>query len=359
MRYVAILAGGSGTRLWPLSRRGQPKQLLDLIGGRSLLRLAYERVAASVPADRVLVCTGAAYSDIVAAQIPELPAANILGEPVGRDSLNAVAWTTAVIAARDPDAVVAVLSADQIINPVERFLAALEEAFRIAESDPTALVTFGVVPDGPHTGYGYLHRGSALDGFPGCSEVAEFREKPTREVASAYVASGEYWWNSGMFVWRAATLLDQLRLLKPVTHRLITGLAADPGRVEDVYPQLERISVDYAIMEPVSKGRGAGHVVAVPLPITWVDLGGYQALFDNLPAGPAENRVMGPVVVSESEGNLLINTRGDHSVLAVSGIRDTVVVTTPDATLVVPLAGAQAVKDLVAAVVGQISPDLG
>ncbi len=359
MRYVAILAGGSGTRLWPLSRRGQPKQLLNLIGGRSLLRLAYERIADSVPAERVLVCTGAAYSDVVAEQIPELPVGNILGEPVGRDSLNAVAWTTAVIAARDPDAVVAVLSADQIIRPVERFVAALDEAFRIAEADPRALVTFGVVPDSPHTGYGYLRRGLGLDGFPGCSEVAEFREKPSLEVATAYLASGEYWWNSGMFVWRVATLLEQLRLLKPQTHGLITALAAEPGRLDDVYPRLERISVDYAIMEPVSQGRGSGHVVAVPLPISWVDLGGYRALFDNLPAGPSDNRVMGQVVVSDAEGNLLINTRGEGSVLAVAGIRDTVVVTTPDATLVVPLAGSQAVKELVAAVVGQVSADLG
>lgn len=359
MRYVAILAGGSGTRLWPLSRRGQPKQLLQLIGGRSLLRLAYERVADQVPPDRVLVCTGATYADVVAGQLPELPASNILGEPVGRDSLNAVAWTTAVIAARDPDAVVAVLSADQIITPVDAFAAALDRAFRIAEADATALVTFGVVPDSPHTGYGYLHRGTDLPGFAGCSEVAQFTEKPSPEVARSYVESGDYWWNSGMFVWRARTLLDQLGRLKPDTFDLVTRLAAEPARLGEIYPALEKISVDYAIMEPASRGATGAHVVAVPLPIRWVDLGGYQALFENLPEGPDDNRVLGQVVTRDARGNLLINTRGDDSVLAVAGVDDLAVIATPDATLVIPLSRSQDVKDLVGAVVAEVSPELG
>lgn len=358
MRYVAILAGGSGTRLWPLSRKGEPKQLLDLVGGKSLLRLAYERVQQMVDPANVLVCAGAAYADVVAAQLPELPASNILGEPVGRDSLNAVAWTTAAIAERDPDAVVAVLSADQLITPVESFRAALDTAFRVAENDATALVTFGVVPTSPHTGYGYLQRGTELDGFPGCNEVAEFREKPSAEVAQGYLDSGDYWWNSGMFVWRAATMMGLLQQLQPKTHEQIRELAADPARIDDIYPQLFKTSVDYAIMEPVSHGRTSAHVVAVPLAIQWVDLGGFQALFENLPADGEGNRTRGAVVTRDASGNLLINTRGDDTVLAVSGIRDTVVVTTPTATLVVPLAQSQAVKDLVALVADQVSPEL-
>lgn len=358
MRYVAILAGGSGTRLWPLSRKGEPKQLLDLVGGKSLLRLAYERVASTVPDANILVCAGAGYVDVVAAQLPELPASNILGEPVGRDSVNAVAWTTAVVVERDPDAVVAVLSADHIITPIESFREALDTAFRVAETDASALVTFGVVPTSPQTGFGYLHRGAELAGFPGCNEVAEFAEKPTAEVAAQYLASGNYWWNSGMFVWRANTLMELLQQLLPDNFAQISELAAHPDRLADIYPQLAKTSVDYAIMEPVSVGKTSAHVVAVPLAINWVDLGGYQALFENLPSDADGNRARGPVVSIGSQGNLLINTRGDNSVLAVSGISDMVVVTTPTATLVVPLADAQSVKELVAQVAAQVSPEL-
>ena len=177
MRYVVIMAGGSGTRLWPLSRQGTPKQLLKLIDGKSLLRIAFERSLASVPADRILVVTGAAYADAVAADLAEIPAANILGEPVGRDSLNAVAWPAAVLARRDPDAVIAQVTADHVIEPLGTFVDTLEVAFRVAESDPQALVTLGVVPTSAHTGYGYLHRGEALAGFPGAHRVGRVRRE--------------------------------------------------------------------------------------------------------------------------------------------------------------------------------------
>src|SRR3954471_12464366 len=159
MRYVLIMAGGSGKRLWPLSRQDMPKQLLRVVGGKSLLRIAYERLDGIVPPDQVLVCTGADYADTVAAELPELKPANILGEPEGRDSLNAVAWPAAVLAARDPDAVIAVVTADQIMHPVSAFQQALADAFALAEEHAELLVTFGVVPTSPHTGYGYLRRG--------------------------------------------------------------------------------------------------------------------------------------------------------------------------------------------------------
>ena len=174
MRYVVIMAGGSGTRLWPLSRQGRPKQLLELFGGASLLRLAYDRVAGVVPPENILVCTGRAYADDVAAQIPELPEGNILGEPEGRDSLNAVAWSAAVVAGRDPEGVVAMVTADQVITPVDEFARSLRLAFEVAEARPRALVTLGVVPTSPHTGYGYLHRAEELDGFAGVHRVAQF-----------------------------------------------------------------------------------------------------------------------------------------------------------------------------------------
>lgn len=350
MRYVVIMAGGSGKRLWPLSRQDMPKQLLPLVGGKSLLRLAYERVAPAVPAERILVCTGADYADVVGAEIPELPAENILGEPEGRDSLNAVAWPAAVLAARDAEAVVAMVTADHLIHPASSFRVALERAFEVAEADDTALVTFGVVPTSAQTGYGYLHRGAPVAGFDDVVEVQSFREKPDRETAERYLASGDYWWNSGMFVWQTATLLNQLAELLPQTAAIVTELAAHPDRLDRLYPQLAKNSVDYAIMEPVSIGRGSAHVVAVRLPITWHDVGGFAALGEQLPQDSDGNAITGVSVLVDSRDNLVINQAEDGRVVAVVGLSDTVIVQTPQITLVCPIGEAERIKELVAEV---------
>jgi mannose-1-phosphate guanylyltransferase len=354
MRYVLIMAGGSGTRLWPLSRRGMPKQLLKVVGGKSLLRIAYERLQGVVDAERVLICTGADYADVVAAELPEVDPANILGEPEGRDSLNAVAWPAAVLAARDPDAVIAVVTADQIMHPVESFRAALLEGFDVAEAGEELLVTFGVVPTSPHTGYGYLHRGAAIAGHPEVSEVMQFKEKPDRATAEQYVASGEYWWNSGMFVWRAGALLNQLEQLQPETYTAVTELAAAPDRLSEIYPRLPKISVDYAVMEPVSQGRGSARVVAVRLPITWHDVGGFAALGEHLPRDESGNAISGASVLVDARDNLVINQAEDGRLVAVVGLSDTVIVQTPQITLVCPTTEAERIKELVAEVTAQL-----
>lgn len=357
MRYVVIMAGGSGTRLWPLSRQGTPKQLLKVVGGKSLLRIAYERLADVVPAERVLVCTGASYADIVVQELPEVPGANILGEPEGRDSLNAVAWPAAVLAERDPDAVVAVVTADQIMHPVSAFTAALVEGFEVAEGNEDLLVAFGVVPTSPHTGYGYLKRGPAVAGHPEVCAVAEFREKPDRETAEHYLASGNYWWNAGMFVWRARTLLAQLRILQPDTYAAVTALAVEPGRIGEIYPQLIKISVDYAVLEPVSQGRGSARVVAVRLPITWHDVGGFASLGDQLPHDAHGNATQGTSVLVDARDNLVINHAEDGRLVAVVGLSDTVIVQTPQITLVCPVSEAERIKELLAQVTEQLGVD--
>lgn len=349
MRYVVIMAGGSGTRLWPLSRRGTPKQLLGLVGGRSLLQLAVERALGLVGADRVLVVTGADYAGLVAGQLPELDPANILGEPEGRDSLNAVAWPAAVLYRRDPEAVIAQLTADQLIEPVEVFTASLRTAFEVAEAHHDALVTLGVVPTEPHTGYGYLHRGRPLPDFPEVCELAGFTEKPPAELAAEYLASGEYWWNAGLFVWRAATILEQLRLLLPQTYATVLELADHPERVADLFGTLVKISVDYAVMEPVSRGAGSATVVAVPLPVEWSDVGGYASLAGVLGADDLGNAVEGRTVLLDSSDSVVVNA-DPGAVIGVVGAHGLVVVRTGTATLVVPTAMAERVKDLVAAV---------
>ena len=354
MRYIVIMAGGSGKRLWPLSRQGMPKQLLRLLGGKSLLRLAYERIAGLVPDDRILVCTGAEFVDLVGEELPELPSANLLGEPEGRESLNAVTWPAAVLTARDPDAVVAMLGSDHLMHPVDGFRAAVERAFVVAEQDADALVTFGVVPTSPHTGLGYLHRGDPVAGHDDVYALRDFREKPDRATAEGYVASGNYWWNSGMFVWQTRTLLRQLELLLPDAHALVTELAAAPDRLAELFPQLPKISVDYAIMEPVAAGRGSAHVLAVGLPITWHDVGGFAALGDQLPTDAAGNASQGVVVLVDSRDNVVINTAEDGRVVAVVGLSDTVVVQTPEITLVCPTSEAERIKELVVQVTEQL-----
>ena len=350
MRYVLIIAGGSGKRLWPLSRQDMPKQLLKVLGGKSLLRIAFERLDGLVTPDRVLVCTGAEYAHVVAEELPEVAAENILGEPEGRDSLNAVAWPAAVLARRDPDAVVAVVTADQIMHPVESFRAALEEGFAVAEADPLALVTFGVVPTSPHTGYGYLRHGDPLPDRPEVCLVEEFKEKPDRHTAEEYLAWGRYWWNAGMFVWRARTLLGQLELLQPVTHGLVTELAEDPRRLAEIYPSLLKISVDYAVMEPISQGQGTARVMAVRLPVAWHDVGGFAALGEHLPHDEHGNATQGVTVLVDARDNLVINHAPDGRVVAVVGLTGTVIVQTEQITLVCPIGEAERIKELVSEV---------
>ncbi len=352
MRYVVIMAGGSGTRLWPLSRQGTPKQLLEIFGGRSLLRLAYERVAGMMPDAQILTCTSRTYADVVAGQIPELPRENILGEPVGRDSLNAVAWSAGVLADRDPDAVVAMVTADQIIEPVDEFRRSLERAFAVVDSHPEALVTLGVLPTSPHTGYGYLHRAEALEGFERVHALAEFKEKPNRDMAQGYVDSGEYWWNAGMFVWRAQNLLDQLAVLLPDTAEKIRRIVADPNLLDEVFPTLQKTSVDYAVMEPVSAGRTDARVLAVGLDVDWRDVGGYLSLAEQFGTDADGNSVEGLAMTLDSQGCILINTAGQAHLVAGLGLRDTLVVHTPTSTLVAPLNASERIKELVEVVRG-------
>ena len=337
MRYVLIMAGGSGKRLWPLSRQDMPKQLLRVVGGKSLLRIAFERLEGVVPPDQVLVCTGADYADVVAAELPEVEPANILGEPEGRDSLNAVAWPAAVLAGRDPDAVVAIVTADHIMHPISAFQGALLEGFDVAESAEHFLVTFGVVPTAPHTGYGYLRRGETIPGHPDVFSVLEFKEKPDRPTAEEYLASGEYWWNSGMFVWRARVLLDQLKLLQPKTHRCgggaggctlsprgdLSGAAQDQCRLRGDGAGLTR-------RRECSRRRGAAahHLARC------------RRLRSTRRATAARrqgNATHGVAVLVDARDNLVINNAEDGRLVAVVGLTDTVIVQTPQITLVCPI----------------------
>lgn len=343
MRHALVLAGGSGTRLWPLSTRNLPKQVVPLLDGRSLLELAIERAHALVDPDHTWIGTGAA----LAAAIRDLSgtdAARVVVEPSGRDTLPALTLSMATIAREDPDAVVAVLTADHVIEPLGAFASALERGFAVAEPQDDVLVTFGVVPDHPSTSFGYLELGEPLvgDGL----RVSRFAEKPQAARAAQLVAQGALW-NSGMFVWQAATFLRAVAAFSPDTLAVVEQVLAGDTSAWDVIP---RVSVDYGVMEPASTSTEFT-VAALPLSAQWLDVGSWPQLGDAL--GRAEetgNAVgAGAAELLDSRSCVVVSSDPDHLV-ALIGCEGLVVVHTASATLVVPAAQAQRVKELQALV---------
>ena len=360
MRHAVIMAGGSGTRLWPLSRAERPKQLLDVVavdggGAHSLLVEAFDRLRAMLPTDRIWVCTAARYGAQVAAALPELSRDRLILEPVARDTANAVGLAAALVADVDPDAELAVVSADHVIRPVERFVAALDNAYQALTTRPDALVTLGITPTAPATGFGYVHRGKPIE-VPGVAEAAGFREKPDRSTAESYLASGEYLWNSGMFVWRAQTVLDALAVHLPESAaglRRIVGAPEGPARaavLAEVFPTLPKISVDYALLEPAA--AEPGRVLVVDLDIDWLDVGSWPALASTLTTEGSHNAVHGLSATLDSSGNIIYSDDPGHLV-ALMGVRDSVVVATRDVTMVCSVHDAEQVKQLLALVEGR------
>jgi mannose-1-phosphate guanylyltransferase len=357
VRHAVIMAGGSGTRLWPLSRAHRPKQLLDVLadeggGAHSLLAEAFARLRVLLPTDRIWVCTAARYADLVRAALPELGADRLVLEPVARDTANAVGLAAALVADVDPDAELAVVSADHVIRPVERFADALRTAYDVLAVRPRALVTLGVRPTSPATGFGYVQKGAPTE-VPGAVEAASFREKPDLATAQEYLAGGQYVWNSGMFVWRAQTVLAALAEHLPESAAGLAAIVAAPaGRERDavlaeVFPTLPRISVDYAVLEPAA--TEPGRVVVVDLDVAWLDVGSWPALAHTLDTDAAGNAVRGPGVLLDSSGNVVLSDDPDH-LIALVGVRDSVVVHTADVTMVCPVGDAERVKQLLAAV---------
>jgi len=356
VQHAVIMAGGSGTRLWPLSRSARPKQLLDVVAdeagsAHSLLAEAFTRLQAVLPAERIWVCTAARYADAVRAALPELRPDRLVLEPVARDTANAVGLAAALVADVDPDAELAVVSADHVIRPVERFAAALRTAYAVLAVRPRALVTLGVTPTSPATGFGYVQKGAPTQ-VPGASEAASFREKPDRATAEGYLASGEYLWNSGMFVWRARTVLDALAEHLPESAAGLARVVAAPAGEQrdavlaEVFPTLPKISVDYAVLEPAA--TEPGRVVVVDLDVDWLDVGSWPALAHTLATDPAGNATRGLTVLLDSAGNVVLSDDPGHLV-ALVGVRDSVVVHTADVTMVCPVTDAERVKQLLAA----------
>ncbi len=344
MRHAVIMAGGAGVRLWPLSTHDRPKQVLRLFGGTSLLRQSYERARTLVPSDRIYVITNRNHLPLVREDIPELLEHNLLGEPVGRDTAAAVGLAAAVIRQRDPDAVIGMFTADHMITPIERFTRAIEQAFEVAEGDPDALVTLGIRPNRPDTQYGYIHRGEQLPS--GAYAARKFTEKPSLASAIKYIASGEYYWNSGMFVWRAKAITDQLAAHLPQTEEAVRRLAAEwdaPGRDEllaKVYPGLLKISIDFAVMERAQR------VLVVEMDCNWVDVGSWPSMEAVIEAdGEGNVSACSNVVHLGSRGNVVVSI--DDHLIATIGVDDLVIVHAPQATLICTKRDANSIKELV------------
>ena len=346
MRYAVIMAGGAGRRLWPLSREHRPKQLLALMEGKSLLALAVERLEGLFEPRNTYVIANAEYAGGIAEALPQIPADNIVGEPLGRDTANAIALAAAILAGKDDKGTMAVFTADHVIRPVDRFARAVEAACRAAEANTDALLTFGIKPTFPHTGLGYIHCGRETDG--GVHEVIDFVEKPDHQTARRYVESGSHYWNSGMFVWTVSAirtalgelLPDSVEKLAPVTEAVKRSGQFGPLLAE-IYPQLQKISIDYAVMEK------ADRVLMVPLPCEWLDIGSWPAVAKVIDPDADGNAVVARnTAVLDATGNVIVSE--DDHLLAVIGMDDCVIVHSPEATLVCNKSDSQRIKELLA-----------
>ncbi len=338
--YAVIMAGGGGTRLWPLSRKTRPKQLLKLLGERTMLQIAVERLAPLFPPEKVLVVTSAAYAPEMQAQCPSVPTENYLVEPAPRGTAPALGLAALEIRRRDSSGIMACLTADHFIKDEARFREVLVAAAQVAQQD--FLVTLGITPTFPATGFGYIQQGARLGAFAGFEvyRARRFKEKPAQAEAEVFVADGEHTWNSGMFVWQAARLLAEFERQMPAFAAQLAAIERAPAQLASVWGEVANVTIDYGIME------GAQNVAVIPAKdLGWSDVGSWESLLDVLE--PDEH---GNVVIGEHLG---IGTRGTlvHSdsqrLVATLGVTNMIIIDTEDVLLVCPREKSQDVRVLV------------
>jgi len=334
---AVLLAGGRGTRFWPRSRMRTPKQLLNIAGRETMLRKTVGRLAPLLPVDNVWVVTNIEQATAVRRQLHDVPPFHILAEPVGRNTAAAIGLAAIHLVREHGDALMAVLPSDSYVADAARYRGLVRAALELARSREN-LVVLGIPPTRPETGYGYIESGGVSErpGGVAAYAVRRFTEKPELRLARKYVASRNFFWNAGMFFWRVSTFLENLRRFLPATHKALMELAKTIGTrryaraLRRIYPRLENISVDYAILEPATRGSGDPRVSVIPADVGWSDIGSWAAVYELLAAKPGANVSLGPSFTLDAEGNYFWSPK---KFVAAIGVRDLVLVETEDAVL--------------------------
>ncbi len=347
MLFGIIMAGGAGTRFWPVSREGQPKQLLPLCGRRSMIQETFDRLEGLIPPERIWVLTNQQLLDAMRQQLPQLPARAILGEPCKRDTAPCIGLAARLVLRADPQAVMLVMPADHVIRPVEKFQQAVRCALELVEREPHTLVTFGIRPTYPATSYGYIERGDEVGPSDNglVYRVQRFREKPDRDQAQAFLRMGTYYWNSGIFVWRAQTIWDALARYEPHMVPLLESIASAYGSdifehvFAEKFSQIRAKSIDYAVMEHYSP------ILLVEAPFEWDDVGNWQSLARIWGTDQQGNCAQGKHLLLDCH-NTVVWGADDHLVVLV-GMQDVIVVHTPDATLVAHRGAEESLREVV------------
>jgi len=344
MLYGVIMAGGSGTRFWPQSRQSRPKQLLRMAGDKTMIRATVERILPEIPFERIMVVTAATYAEDIISEVPELDCDMLVAEPQGRNTAPCIALAAYKLLKKDPEAVMAVLPADHMIADEATFRQALKAAAEVANMGHH-LITFGIIPDRPETGYGYIEIGEPATDPPRADvfKVKRFVEKPDRERAEEYVKASSYLWNSGMFVWKASVIIENFEEHLPSISEAMTrvstcfGTEGEVEAIAEAYNSVEAISIDYGIMEKAS------NVLVITIDVGWNDVGSWASLQDLWPADSNGNLILGELVALETAGCVVSSP---HKLTALIGVEDLIVVDTPDALLVCRKEMAQEVKKL-------------